>query len=358
MASKKTSAAEKLNELRLDRNLGAAASLAEGLRPSRDLTNALVPSGVRTMLDMQRGIEKLVSPLDRLGLNVQPDAFKSLLRADRFGFNLERDAFKSLYADRFGLGRFAHADLLRATALHSQFGDMTRLLEVGKIAAAQQSITGLVATQSAAWRDVSRVTESFGVCASAVDQLRRFAAIDRSLGRVMPPLASRAWSEHLKATALGRLGFLGQKWDMPVGLLTEVAPNLGGVVCWLNQHRQQPLVMTAALAAEADDKASCEVVIEDEFVCAICDGQMQAFGDDLRWVGPRRGVRRRRIFPVCAKCWEKQREDDSFLYDALCDLTRPAVQVIWAVLSGGGQGDGRPKGVLRLVRAVARDDDA
>ena len=70
-----------------------------------------------------------------------------------------------------------------------------------------------------------------------------------------------------------------------------------------------------------------------------------------------RGVRRRRIFPVCSTCWDKQREDDSFLYDALCDLTRPAVQVIRAVLPGGEQGDGRPKGVLRLVRTDKPDHE-
>lgn len=134
MASKKTSAADEFDEQRADRNLGAAASLTEALRPNRNLAEAVLPSGLRTILDAQRSIKKLVSPLDRLGLGDQPDAFKSL-RANRFGLNIQPDAFESLRADRFGLGRFAHADLLRTTALHSQFGDMTRLLEVGKLTA-------------------------------------------------------------------------------------------------------------------------------------------------------------------------------------------------------------------------------
>jgi hypothetical protein len=76
---------------------------------------------------------------------------------------------------------------------------------------------------------VARIAESFGIGTSATHQLARLSDFDRSLRQALPTTASQAWSTHLKATALDSLGFLAQDWARPVGLLTQVAPNLANM---------------------------------------------------------------------------------------------------------------------------------
>jgi hypothetical protein len=50
--------------------------------------------------------------------------------------------------------------------------------------------------------------------------------------------------------------------------------------------------------------------------------------------------------PACPTCAATESQDPGFLYRALCELTRPR----FAVIRGGRQGDGRPRGRLHLVR--------
>jgi hypothetical protein len=68
MGSKNMSAAEKLDELRLGESLGAAVKMTEAFR-LQDIADSLIPSSVRMMLDIQRGIENLVNPLGRFSLD-------------------------------------------------------------------------------------------------------------------------------------------------------------------------------------------------------------------------------------------------------------------------------------------------
>jgi hypothetical protein len=86
-----------------------------------------------------------------------------------------------------------------------------------------------------------------------------------------------------------------------------------------------------------------------QVLCAVCGGPMVTIGTDPSWVGHHRAIRRWRIFPVCSECAARERDQPGFLYAVLCQLTRPSL-AIRGVIHGGRRGDGRPRGLLRVVR--------
>ena len=203
------------------------------------------------------------------------------------------------------------------------------------------------------WDDVRRMTGALGlenVLERHLDQIREF---DMVLRRMLPEPAHLAWATHLRMTALPTVSFLGGEWRKPVGLLTD----LGASVAWLGRQYAEPVVMTAAITAEAKSRDGLKVVVEDELLCQLCENPLIIARSNLKWIGARRAVRQRFILPLCATCWATERDRPGFLYEALCELTRPGV-VIRGVIRGGGQGDGRPRGVLRLVRTEGKDDKA
>jgi hypothetical protein len=155
-------------------------------------------------------------------------------------------------------------------------------------------------------------------------------------------------------TALPTVSFLGQEWSKPVGLLTGLGSELGASVAWLTRNRAEPVVMTAAITPQAEGKDGLKVVVDDEVLCVLCENPLITTGSNLKWIGPRRAVRQRLVFPLCATCWATEREHPGFLYDGLCKFTRPAVG-IRGVIRGGGRGDGQPRGVLRLIRIDGED---
>ena len=128
-------------------------------------------------------------------------------------------------------------------------------------------------------------------------------------------------------------------------------------MAWLGRQHAEPVLLTAAVTPEATSRGALKVVVEDEILCLLCKNPLIIAGSNLKWIGARRAVRQRFVLPLCATCWVTERDRPGFLYEALCELTRPGV-VIRGVIRGGGQGDGQPRGVLRLVRTEGKDDKA
>ena len=329
MASSNWSAAENLNAL--DAGMLEAVRALGSSRLLRETQNALMPPSMQIMLDRQRSIEQWARELG--GYNFDPHATAVLAK-----LNL---------ADATSVTSFT--DLARATELHSQLSQVTEFVEnASRWTEIQQSIAGLVGSHRVmAWDDIKRLTDTMGLEASTVHQLSRICDFDRLLRAAMLEPAHVAWSTHLRTTALPTLSFLAQTWSKPLGLMTDLGRSEMGVsVAWLTRHHGESLVMMAAITPQADTKDGLEVIVEDEVVCALCGNLMITIGSNVKWIGPRREVRQRRVFPMCSECCPTESQ---FLYDALCDLTRPAV-AIRRVIRGGGQGDGRPRGALRLVR--------
>ncbi len=240
----------------------------------------------------------------------------------------------------------AIADAMHATRLHSALLGPTNMLEGAEMwKQMQQSISGLVTSHSV-WDDVSRLAHTSGVGAYALKQLSRIRDFDRTLSGIVPESAGLAWSTHFKTAAVPALSFLAQDWAKPLGLMTAVdQPQAGASFAWMTLHRGVPLVMTAAVTPHASPDEGLEVIVEDEMLCVLCKNPILPVTMGYRWIGPRRAVRQRFFPPACATCAATESQDPGFLYRALCELTRPQ----FAVIRGGGQGDGRPRGALRVV---------
>ena len=333
MASNNWSAVENLNAV-FDTRILEAVKALNSSRLLREVESAFIPPSVQIMLDSQQRIRQLARGFG--------------------GYNLDSHVTAALTKPNLAdvaAGGARFTDLVRATELHSQLSQVTKFAEhASRWTEMRQSIAGLVASHSAMrWDDIRRLTESVGLEASTMHQLSRICDFDRVLRGVMPAAAHAPWSTHLRTAALPTLSFLAQDWAKPVGLMTDLGRSeLGASVAWLTGYRGEPVVMMAAITPQADTKHGPDVIVEDEVVCALCGNPMITIGSNVKWIGPLRGVRQRRIFPACSTCCPSESQ---VLYDALCDLTRPGL-AIRGVIPGGGQGDGRPRGALRLVRAV------
>lgn len=196
---------------------------------------------------------------------------------------------------------------------------------------------GAAAIYRRPWDDIKRLSETLGLEAYTLHQLSRIHDFDTTLRTIMPELAGVVWSTHLRATALPTLSFLAQDWPKALGLMTDLGrPELGASLAWLTRYRAEPLVMTAAITPQTGSRDSFDVVVEDEIACALCGRPMITFESDVKWIGPRRGVRQRLIFPACSTCTAIEKQQPGFLYESLSALTR--LRGIRAVIRGGGQG--------------------
>lgn len=123
-------------------------------------------------------------------------------------------------------------------------------------------------------------------------------------------------------------------------------PESGASVAWLTIHRDAPRLMIAAITPDTNTNEGFEVIVKDEPLCILCKNPILPIATGYRWIGSRRAVRECLFPPACSTCAATESQDPGFLYRALCELTRPR----FAVIRGGRQGDGRPRGQLHLVR--------
>lgn len=245
------------------------------------------------------------------------------------------------------LARFT--DRMYGHELHANFSKTTRFAENADTwAEIQRSIAGVSGRDHPlSWIDITRLTDAMMREQSTMRQLSRICDFDRGLRAAMLEPAHVAWSAHLRTTALPTLSFLAQDWLKPLALMTDLAPfALGASVSWLTRQSSATVVMTAAITPTEGRRRGIEVIVEEEILCALCDSPILNFDGDVKWIGPRRAVRQRFIFPACPTCSAKERQEPGFLQHALRELERPR----FAVIRGGRKGDGHPQGQLRLVQ--------
>ena len=307
-------------------------------RPFREFDSSLFSSSTHAILEQQRAIERSLRELgdyDRMAALAKATLTDTLLPIDKL------------------------TALTHATELHAQLLETTRLRErLSTWTEMQHTIENLVARDPIVrWDDIVRTAAAVRLKDCVTRQLARIADFDTVLSAAIADSSRAAWASHLRMTALPALSVLGQEWSMPIGLITAVSSELGASVSWLARYRAEPLLMMAAITPSVEDADDVELVVDEEVLCALCGGPMVTLGTSFSWIGPHRGVRRRRIFPACSECAAREREEPGFLYHALCQLTHPAV-AIRGVIRGRGQGDGRPRGRLRLVRMEEGEDRA
>ena len=244
---------------------------------------------------------------------------------------------------------------LHAAELHRHLAEATGGVDYASKWVDIQRAISVPGADLPSWDDVRRMTGALGLENALERHLDQIRELDMMLRAVLPEPAHLAWATHLRVTALPTVALLGQEWRKPIGLLTDLGAELGASVAWLGRQCAEPRLMTAAITPEAKRRDGLKVVVEDELLCLLCENPLIIARSNLTWIGDRRAVRQRFILPLCATCWTTERDHPGFLYEALCELTRPGI-VIRGVIRGGGQGDGRPRGVLRLVRTEGKDD--
>jgi hypothetical protein len=305
---------------------------------AKQVENSLLSPSAQTLLEQQRTLEDFARQYRASIIDLGADAAARLTLA-------------GVSADLVGNAR------LRAAELHRHLAEATGTVDYASKWVDIQRTMSASGAGLPSWDDVRRMTAALGlehVLARHLDQIREF---DMVLRGMLPEPAHLAWATHLRVTALPTVSFLGQEWRKPVGLLTDLGANLGASVAWLGRQRAEPMLMAAAITPSAKSRDGFKVVVADELLCLLCENPLIIAGSNLKWIGARRAVRQRFVLPLCATCWATERDRPGFLYEALCELTRPGV-VIRGVIRGGGQGDGQPRGVLRLVRTEGNDDKA
>jgi hypothetical protein len=225
-----------------------------------------------------------------------------------------------------------------AANLFSEFTAATEILRVHKELTAATT----------PWREMMDLGKTYGIGDTVLNQFSRMSELDHGLARFLPGDISQHWSAHLKLAAAPALSFLAHEWPELVGLLAELSQaRLGASISWLLRGNDEMTPMTAAVVPDDGSDEGCTVLVEVDPICALCGGPLVSLGSETLWVGPKRGIRRQRLFPACSNCFAMEEEKPGILLRALTGLTRPAFRVI----NGGRRGDGTRRGVLRIVRA-------
>jgi hypothetical protein len=215
----------------------------------------------------------------------------------------------------------------------------------------QHSVLGLDSKGLSTWAAVDHLTQAFGVGSMLGETFDRVGSAARAFEKLLPESVHAQWSSHWRDTTLPALSLLARDCDRPWGLLMELPnPELGASLSWLTRRREQPRLSRAALSSAASGDDAAEVIIECEPECSICGGPLLSFRSTIKWIGPKVGLRNRRVFPACARCSQAEREDPGFLQRSLPTSEGPSLGIKREVIKGGGTGDGRPSARLRVVR--------
>jgi hypothetical protein len=322
-------------------NSSLARSLLDAQRCIGDLPDALArhlrDGGMAPEnLALRHVQDSALRALESAELN--PSLARSLLDAQRYISNVP-DALARY------TGSVSHQyaiDEARNT-LHSHFADALNLVENrSKWNETQRLMADLVGIQHAtAWDEMTRHKGFLS------DQLAHISDFDRLLRGIVPAGTYEAWSAHLTGTALPTLSFLAHDWPTGVGVMTEVdRANFGASVAWLTRQQGEPQLTVAAIIP-ADGYDAPQIVGDDDPQCAICGNPMLTLGTTLKWIGPRRALRQRVIFPACQECTAIDRHHPGYLQDKLADFARPAIRL--RVVRGNGRGNLCPRGALWLA---------
>ncbi len=292
-----------------------------------NLYNCIVPQPLQRMIELNERMARLADPLGLSHLHLHNVVGNLPLVPDNRLFEIGLNAVQLAGATEL------HGSLSRTAQL---FDGQIKMLNAGPLADLMKA--------GEPWGEMTKLVRNLGAVNGVTQQFSRMASFNAGLQNVFGAATLDNWSAHLKNLVIPSMSFLAHEWAIPVGLMAELPDsNLGASVSWLVPYRDHPVVMTAALTRESE--GGTEVIVEGDPVCAICGGPLISLGSSVRWTGPKRGIRRRHVFPACSKCFILEAESPGTLVQALEALSRPALRVMTSQRTG----DGVPQAVLRLV---------
>lgn len=355
--------------LGLEKVLGTAYGLE---RSFANLGQALVPSHVRALIDMQDNFRPLEversarSYLEGIETNVADQHLNAVDAAYEMKRSSESlhavmvpahvralmDMQKSLRA--FDLDRAALGHLDGVERSFAQYDLVTTSCQAVSQIMRERSLVSMP------WVSIEDgLTSLLGRQAWSASSTFRLA---ESLDGVLPKPLRLEWQEHLVKSMVPSFDLLAASSRAPLGLLSFMhEPELGASLAWRNERTCRPSV--AALVPEVPRLR--KVAIETVVVCAFCGETLVIHEQQLRWKGNvlRRDVS---VIPICGTCGERARDDGNYIADSLDRLLQlqPALRLVaW---SGKSDGVPRGKGKLRLVTsdecdggdaATDRDED-
>jgi len=272
-----------------------------------DYVNSMLPSSIRMMLDFNRQIAQL--------------------------------------ADPFGMRRYAGFELLQQQSdLHRAFGAAGQMMEMSKQLADMHRPPAWFDNDS--FKSLRESMASFGFARSAFDQLATFQKSAKAIQAAFGPQveAAKLWQRRLDACAIPTLTFLAQPHTDPMGIFTAVEGDDGATVGWLREGRNGPRLTMASLTPAVDRGEPFEV--ECEVRCLVCEGEMLVTRSGHSWLGKKVRVRLD-VAPICLDCLKQGGLDPDWWQGTLTRIAdnRPMLRVI----EGSHDGDGKPRGGLRLV---------
>jgi hypothetical protein len=260
-------------------------------------------------------------------------------------------------AETLGIGHLAAFDvhdrighLIDAALPHRMLAESMAAFDSSALRDLQHTVLGSN-SKGFRWGKLDAFTKHVGMDSVFAQVFDRAGSAARAFEKYLPSSAHDHWSSHWKDTTLPALSLLARASDQPWAILMELPnPEHGSSLSWLTRREGQPRVSRAALSSEASGDLIAEVIVECEPECLICGGPLVSLKSDIKWLGPKIGLRNRRVFPACARCSEAEHADPGFLQRSLPSLEGPSIGVRREVIKGGGKGDGRPAARLRIVR--------
>lgn len=313
------------------------------------------------ILGDQRRIEALIQPLlanhPLEQILVEQQRWQDLVR------NAPVNQMLDLTAQRFAAEDAMHAtrvamsgiDALRAAAESLRSTSSLPELLGPNSTTALSGIVGSAASIQAR-TEINGLYPSMAYEATIAKHLTRVADLDRLLYGTLPEPAYLEWSAHLRTAAAPTFSFLTQEREKPYGLMVDLGASLGASIAWKTRRRDESIIHVAAVT-EAEDAPDIDV--DARIVCMGCKLPMPTFQNEgLAWIGPRRGVFRCQMLPVCPVCFRRELETPGYLREVFSRLSSPTISITLTRIRGGGQGDGRSKGKLRLVGDEPPQPDA
>lgn len=288
----------------VDKIRGPFGDMERALRRA-DFANSMLPASVRMAIEMQERFDRIADPL-----------------------GMRRYA-----------GIFEHQ-----IDLHRAFGASTRAVDFANQFSKLHGPAWLAADS---FKSIRAALPSFGFEQSAAAQLAAFQKSMQMIHGAFGPDsfdAEMRWHDHMRRYAIPAINFLALPHADPIGILSDVEDDDGATVAWLRDGRDGPRVTTANILPAIERGAPFE--IECEVRCLVCDREMLVTRSAKSWLGRNFRVRLE-VVPMCIECLKEHGFDPEWWTARLNDIAerRPMLRTI----EGSREGDGKPKGTLRLV---------
>lgn len=212
-----------------------------------------------------------------------------------------------------------------------------------------------MATIGAAIRAFRALEQGGEFLRAATDATRKLAvgaAFDRAMFAALPRAELAPWSLHIQSQVLPALSGLVRESRRDWAVLPVIDTSTFSFT-WIERRRDRAKAKLAVVAPPTGDARLPAVVVGVVVECGFC-GKEMVESDSLRsFVGPRLEVGVR-VAPICLPCRRRAEQSPNYEGEAWARLSSRTLRLVPCVREGERWGDGKPRGILQLVRSDCR----